>query len=134
MELRSTLGSGLGPNEPRMLTDIEPPTTSSSGGGGRGSGSQQVAYNGLIVAASSSSGSDSGSDGESTPSASKRSGDDQYAPGAQKTKVEGEVLRWHHEHGLERIEAATYMEQLEQQVWGKVCVGRKHWGQTESPK
>ena len=35
---------------------------------------------------------------------------------ARLSAAQGEVLRWHHENGLERIEAATYMEQLEQQV------------------
>lgn len=43
-------------------------------------------------------------------------GEEQYAPGVQKRNLEGEVLRWHHENGLERLEAAQYVEHLEQQV------------------
>lgn len=42
--------------------------------------------------------------------------DPSYAPGTQKTRVAGEVLRWHHETGAEAIPAVQYMESLEQEV------------------
>ena len=40
----------------------------------------------------------------------------QYAPGAQKHRVEGDVLLWHNERGVERLAAAGYMEALEGEV------------------
>jgi hypothetical protein len=39
-----------------------------------------------------------------------------YAPGTQKSRVAGEVLKWHHENGMETIPAAEYIEQLESQI------------------
>lgn len=42
--------------------------------------------------------------------------DPAYAPGTQKVRVEGEVLRWHHEHGKEAIPALAYIEQLEAEI------------------
>ena len=39
-----------------------------------------------------------------------------YAPGTQKSRVSGEVLRWHHETGTEAISAVQYMESLEREV------------------
>jgi len=60
--------------------------------------------------------SSSGRDDSLSSRASTSDEDQGYAPGVQKSKVQGEVLRWHNEHGLERIEASMYMEQLEQQV------------------
>ena len=63
------------------------------------------------------SGNSSGqSNRNASQSQASTSDDERYAPGVQKSKVQGEVLRWHNEHGLERIEATAYMEQLEQQV------------------
>ena len=40
--------------------------------------------------------------------------DNQYAPGIQ-AKVTGEVLRWHHEHGVQAIPAKEYIEKLERE-------------------
>ncbi|DBB05001.1 hypothetical protein WJX82_010799 [Trebouxia sp. C0006] len=39
--------------------------------------------------------------------------DGKYAPGSQKTRVSGEVLRWHHENGTESVPASEYIEKLE---------------------
>jgi len=39
-----------------------------------------------------------------------------YAPGVQKSKVQGEVLMWHKENGLETMEAVQYMQLLEDEV------------------
>ncbi|PSC73550.1 seed maturation [Micractinium conductrix] len=39
-----------------------------------------------------------------------------YAPGTQKVRVEGEVLRWHHENGKEVVPALMYIEQLEREL------------------
>lgn len=39
-----------------------------------------------------------------------------YAPGSQKLRVEGEVLRWHHDNGAERIPALAYIEGLEAEL------------------
>ncbi|EFN52979.1 hypothetical protein CHLNCDRAFT_137390 [Chlorella variabilis] len=39
-----------------------------------------------------------------------------YAPGSQKVRVEGEVLRWHHENGKEVVPALQYIEQLEAEL------------------
>ena len=39
--------------------------------------------------------------------------DGKYAPGSQKTRVSGEVLRWHHENGSESVPASEYIEKLE---------------------
>ncbi|KAK9829799.1 hypothetical protein WJX72_007962 [[Myrmecia] bisecta] len=40
-----------------------------------------------------------------------------YEQGSQKTRVQGEVLRWHQTAGPEAIPAAQYIESLEQQVY-----------------
>ncbi|GAX74574.1 hypothetical protein CEUSTIGMA_g2023.t1 [Chlamydomonas eustigma] len=56
---------------------------------------------------------------DGTMSAASRDGesrDGEYAPGVQMRNVEGEILRWHHTHGVERMEASKYIQQLEQQV------------------
>ena len=39
-----------------------------------------------------------------------------YAAGTQKVGVQGDVLRWHFEHGVQRLSAAEYIEQLELEV------------------
>lgn len=39
-----------------------------------------------------------------------------YAAGTQKVGIQGEVLRWHFEHGVQQISALDYIEQLEQEV------------------
>lgn len=39
-----------------------------------------------------------------------------YAPGTQKSRVVGDVLKWHHDNGMEAIPAAEYIEQLENQI------------------
>lgn len=39
-----------------------------------------------------------------------------YAAGTQKIGIQGEVLRWHFEHGVQQISAVDYIEQLEQEV------------------
>lgn len=39
-----------------------------------------------------------------------------YAPGVQKSRVRGEVLMWHNQHGLESLDAVAYMELLEAEV------------------
>jgi hypothetical protein len=41
---------------------------------------------------------------------------DGFAEGSQKTKVHGEVLRWHHEHGATSMPAADYITMLETEV------------------
>ncbi len=40
----------------------------------------------------------------------------QYAEGSQLKNVEGDVLKWHHDRGLETIPAAEYITSLEQEV------------------
>jgi hypothetical protein len=42
--------------------------------------------------------------------------EDTYAPGAQKSRVQGDVLLWHKEHGLETLDAVQYIELLEGEV------------------
>lgn len=39
-----------------------------------------------------------------------------YAPGSQKHKAEGTVLRWHKEYGTEEIPVQQYIESLEHEV------------------
>ena len=39
-----------------------------------------------------------------------------YAPGSQKHKAEGTVLRWHKEYGKEEIPVREYIESLEHEV------------------
>ena len=39
-----------------------------------------------------------------------------YAPGSQKSRVTGEVLRWHHENGTETVPASEYIEKLESEI------------------
>ncbi len=41
---------------------------------------------------------------------------DGFAEGSQKTKVQGEVLRWHNEHGATSVPAAEYITMLENEV------------------
>jgi hypothetical protein len=40
----------------------------------------------------------------------------EYAPGTQKTRVSGEVLRWSEQNGVEPMDAVSYMESLEGEV------------------
>jgi hypothetical protein len=51
----------------------------------------------------------------------------EYAPGTQKTRVSGDVLRWSEENGVEPVDAVSYMESLEGEVAAlkekvRVCV------------
>lgn len=39
--------------------------------------------------------------------------DNHFALGSQKKNVQGEVLKWHNEHGAVSIPAADYIERLE---------------------
>lgn len=39
-----------------------------------------------------------------------------FAAGTQKVGVQGDVLRWHFEHGVQRLSATEYIEQLELEV------------------
>jgi len=41
---------------------------------------------------------------------------DAYASKAQKTRVQGEVVRWHYETGVESMPAVQYMDELEDEV------------------
>lgn len=38
------------------------------------------------------------------------------AAGTQKVGIQGEILRWHFEHGVQQMSAEEYIEQLEQEV------------------
>jgi len=38
------------------------------------------------------------------------------AAGSQKVQVEGKVLRWHHEEGVQQVPAVEYIEQLEEEL------------------
>jgi hypothetical protein len=40
----------------------------------------------------------------------------QYAEGSQLKNVEGDVLKWHHDRGLETIPAAEYITSLEREI------------------
>lgn len=42
--------------------------------------------------------------------------DSRYAPGTQKTRVSGEVVRWRDSEGPERVDAVEYIELLEAEV------------------
>ncbi|PRW45716.1 seed maturation [Chlorella sorokiniana] len=68
-------------------------------------GSSSLAASGSLPA-SSSAGGGSGSVMDAAA----------YAPGSQKMRVEGEVLRWHHENGKEVVPALQYIEQLEAEL------------------
>jgi len=39
-----------------------------------------------------------------------------FAAGTQKVGIQGDVLRWHFEHGVQQIPASEYIDQLEQEV------------------
>ena len=39
-----------------------------------------------------------------------------FAAGTQKVGIQGDVLRWHYEHGVQQIPASEYIDQLEQEV------------------
>jgi hypothetical protein len=41
--------------------------------------------------------------------------DSRYAPGTQKTRVSGEVVRWRDNEGPERVDAVEYIESLQPQ-------------------
>lgn len=75
-----------------------------------------------LVAASRGSMDDDGFETQSTASAGPHSMYDpaisRLAAGAQKLRVEGEVLRWHHDDGVQQIDALEYIEQLEAEVMG----------------
>lgn len=74
------------------------------------------------AATANSSGSSSGGSDDSLPLAPSTvqgwvdSCDAHYAPGVQKTKVGGSVMRWHNDHGVEKMPARQYMELLEAEV------------------
>ena len=40
----------------------------------------------------------------------------QLAAGTQKVRIQGEVLRWHHEDGVQQVPALEYIEQLEAEL------------------
>ena len=61
----------------------------------------------------SSSSSTSSSSSSSTSSSSSNS---RMAAGAQKLGIAGEVLRWHHEDGVQQLPALQYIEQLEEEL------------------
>jgi hypothetical protein len=41
---------------------------------------------------------------------------DLWAPGSQLTRVSGDVLRWHMEHGTQTVPAAQYIQDLEAEI------------------
>ena len=51
-----------------------------------------------------------------TPTTGPLSSDLLMAAGSQKLKIEGEVLRWHHEEGVQQVPALEYIEQLEEEL------------------
>jgi len=55
---------------------------------------------------------------ESAEYLGSESNSSQMAAGAQKLRVQGEVLRWHHEDGVQQVDALDYIEQLEAEVVG----------------
>ncbi|GBF88655.1 hypothetical protein Rsub_01554 [Raphidocelis subcapitata] len=111
--LRSALGGSSG--------DGSSSDDSSDGGGAPTGGTLQQLLpgsgrSGLGGGASrgGGSGSSSGSGGEVSAASLLEDGD--YAPGVQKSRVQGEVLRWHKEQGLESMSAVEYIERLEGEV------------------
>ncbi|KAK9903909.1 hypothetical protein WJX75_000221 [Coccomyxa subellipsoidea] len=59
---------------------------------------------------------------------------DGFAEGSQKTKVQGEVLRWHNEHGATSMPAAEYITMLENEVAAlrKQVMMRQYQGSTSN--
>jgi hypothetical protein len=86
------------------LQAARPGSSAASSGTGAGAASARA-----LALSSSSSSSSSSSDGEGEEESA-------YAPGVQKSGVEGQVLRWHKGNGLERTPAAQYIEMLEQEL------------------
>ena len=91
---------------------------SSSGSGSSGSfnGSSSDGEASINSSSGINSSSSSSSSAAATPVAAFLDGDDAYAPGVQKSRVKGEVLRWHKERGVEALPAAEYIERLEAEV------------------
>jgi hypothetical protein len=87
----SAASSGTSASQP-----ASPTRSSASSGGGSGG----------ALALSLSSATSSDDEDEDGP----------YAPGVQKSNIDGQVLRWHKENGLERMTATQYIELLEQEV------------------
>lgn len=59
---------------------------------------------------------------------------DGFAEGSQLTKVQGEVLRWHNEHGTTSVPAADYISMLENEVAAlrKQVMMRQYQGTTSN--
>lgn len=84
-------------------SSMDAPATSYSSSGGNSSSRSRGG--GSMSSTSSSSSLDSTS-----------MDDEEYAPGVQKTRVKGEVLRWHYKNGLEELPAVEYIDMLEAEV------------------
>jgi len=100
--LRTALGgAGAGAAGPLLDAMQQQP------GAGRGSSA---------LAPSSSSSSDGGGSSGRSSSLSSILDEDQYAPGVQKSRVQGDVLLWHKENGVEAMPAVEYIDLLEAEV------------------
>uniref|UniRef100_A0A383V6W7 Uncharacterized protein n=1 Tax=Tetradesmus obliquus TaxID=3088 RepID=A0A383V6W7_TETOB len=53
---------------------------------------------------------------QSAPPQGSMLDDELYAPGVQKSRVQGDVLLWHKENGVEALDAVSYIEMLEGEV------------------
>jgi hypothetical protein len=105
LELHSALGGGMQPPQ-------QPARTTSSGSSSRSVDSRRSS-------SSSSSGSGSGGGSQQSllgPAQGTVLDHETYAPGAQKSRVQGDVLLWHKENGVETLAAVQYMEMLETEV------------------
>ncbi|KAF6256611.1 hypothetical protein COO60DRAFT_1702240 [Scenedesmus sp. NREL 46B-D3] len=105
LELRTALGD-LAPPAAAMSTNavtaVAAQAAAATGPFGNGSSSSSSA----VVMQRSQSASPSGSVLD----------EEQYAPGVQKSRVQGDVLLWHKENGVETLDAVSYIELLEEEV------------------
>lgn len=121
MELHSALGSLPTFSGPLAAAAAAATGPSSSSGSAFSQATQSLGR--AASGASASTSSSDGGDGAlrragSAPAEGSWLDDeacDKYAPGTQKLRVSGSVLRWHEENGVEEMEAGEYMVLLEEE-------------------
>jgi hypothetical protein len=105
LELRTALG-GLAPSTAPMSDSTMAAAAAAA----------QAAAAGGPFGSSSSSSSSVLQRSQSAPPQGSVLDDQLYAPGVQKSRVQGDVLLWHKENGVETLDAVSYIEMLEGEV------------------
>ncbi|KAF8061980.1 hypothetical protein HT031_004240 [Scenedesmus sp. PABB004] len=87
-----------------------------AGGAGAGAPGGGVVAAAAVAAAAAPAAGGAPARGAAAPAAGSVFDDETYAPGVQKSRVQGDVLLWHKENGLETLDAVSYIQLLEGEV------------------